>query len=311
MDMVKTEKRIKKLRDEVARLRYEYHVENVPSVTDEVYNSLTRELRALLKEYPEFEDPNAPENRVAGKALDKFVKVKHAVRMLSLNDAFNEKDLSDWEKRIKKLLGSRASKLSYFCEIKFDGLAVSLTYEKGKFTKGATRGDGEVGEDITQNLKTIKSIPLYLSGLPEYFEVRGEALLSKKILAELNKKNAKEGKPLFANTRNAAAGSLRQLDPRLAAGRKLDFFAYDIVSASSQTHSEKHAHLRKLGFNVGENDAVCGDLAEVENFIRKFEKARANYPYGTDGVVVSVDNPSLQNTLGVVGKAPRGAVAYK
>src|SRR3989338_11655389 len=160
MDKTLAGKRIKKLRDEIARLRYEYHVENIPSVTDDVYESLTRELRELLREYPEFEDPNAPENRVAGKPLEKFVKVRHSVRMLSLNDVFNETELQAWEKRIKKLLGSLASKLNYFCEVKFDGLAVSLTYEKGKFVRGATRGDGFVGEDITQNLKTIESIPL-------------------------------------------------------------------------------------------------------------------------------------------------------
>src|SRR3989338_1097972 len=219
MDKTLAGKRIKKLRDEIARLRYEYHVENIPSVTDDVYESLTRELRELLREYPEFEDPNAPENRVAGKPLEKFVKVRHSVRMLSLNDVFNETELQAWEKRIKKLTPpnpplakGRAKGGVYFCEIKFDGLAVSLLYENGKFVRGATRGDGEVGEDITVNLKTIRSLPLVLNplptsplsrggdnfppdkggfrGIPKLLEVRGEAVMSKKTLAELNEVQA-------------------------------------------------------------------------------------------------------------------------
>ena len=185
----KAKQRIKKLRAEIARLRYAYHVEDAPDVTDDVYDSLTRELRSILKEFPEFEDPNASENRVSGKPLDKFVKVHHKVKMLSLNDIFSESELYDWEKRINKLLGSQASKLNYFCEIKFDGLAVSLSYKRGEFIRGATRGDGLVGEDITQNLKTIKSIPLFLKNAPEILEVRGEAVMSKKKLLELNKIN--------------------------------------------------------------------------------------------------------------------------
>ena len=170
MERFDAEKRIKKLRDEIARLRNAYHVENAPNVTDDVYDSLTRELKTLLKEYPEFNDVNAEENRVAGKPLDKFVKVKHESRMLSLNDVFSYDELRDWEKRIKKLLPpsplqgeGQGGEVNYFCEIKFDGLAVSLIYENGKFTRGATRGDGFVGEDITQNLKTIESIPLSLT----------------------------------------------------------------------------------------------------------------------------------------------------
>lgn len=310
-------KRIKKLRSEIARLREEYHVKNAPNVTDEVYESLTRELRTLLGKYPEFNDMNAPENRVAGKPLDKFIKVKHRTRMLSLNDAFSETELYDWEKRITKLLPGNA-KFNYFCEIKFDGLAVSLIYENGKFIRGATRGDGLVGEDITQNLKTIQSIPLFLSGaFPKYIEVRGEAVMSKKTLIALNKKNEKEGNSLFANTRNAAAGSLRQLDPKLASERKLDFFAYDIAEinenflATPSLHSEKHKLLKKLGFNVNSNDAICKNLDEVKNFIKKFEKIRPDFLYGTDGVVISVDDLKLQEVLGVVGKAPRYMSAFK
>ncbi|MDE2399615.1 MAG: NAD-dependent DNA ligase LigA [Patescibacteria group bacterium] len=305
-------KRIGKLREEIARLRNLYHVENAPNVTDEVYDSLTRELKELLKKHPEFIDKNAPENRVAGKPLDKFVKVKHKTRMLSLNDAFSYEELYDWEKRIQKLVPSQ--KLNYFCEVKFDGLAASLTYENGIFVRGATRGDGFVGEDITQNLKTIKSIPLTLqSPFPSFVEVRGEALVSKKMLAKLNRVNEKEGKPLFANTRNVAAGSLRQLDPKLVAERQLNFVAYDMLgdSLALRTHSDKHKALGELGFEVEKLEAKCKNLSDVIAFIQKFEKVRPNFPYGTDGIVISVDDLRLQEILGAVGKAPRFMVAFK
>jgi len=329
--------RIGKLRAEIARLRNAYHTKNTPNVTDDVYDSLTRELKELLKQYPEFQDSQAPENRVAGKPLDKFTKVKHKNRMLSLNDVFSAEELKEWEERVKKLLSGNPA-INYFCEAKFDGLAVSLIYENGKFIRGATRGDGLVGEDITQNLKTIHSIPLVLgspkSNLgnskrfdlfpPEYLEVRGEVVMSKKTLQQLNNVNQKEGKLLFANTRNAAAGSMRQLDPKLAAERKLDFFAYDIAEISLGhsrtgeagekkllTHSAKHRYLKSLNFPVDANDAVCKNLDEVLDFIKKFEKIRTDFSYGTDGIVVSVDNLKLQEVLGVIGKAPRYMVAFK
>ncbi|MFA6353358.1 MAG: NAD-dependent DNA ligase LigA [Candidatus Paceibacterota bacterium] len=320
-------RRVQKLRAEIARLRNAYHIENAPNVTDDVYDSLSRELRELLKKYPEFEDINSNENRVAGKPLDKFEKVKHGIRMLSLNDVFSDEELYDWENRIKKLLSAN-TKFEYFCEVKFDGLAVSLIYKNGKFVRGATRGDGLIGEDITQNLKTIKSIPLQLefnlqkgTKLPtstiKLLEVRGEVLMSKHTLIFLNKKNEEENNPPFANSRNAAAGSLRQLDPKLAAERKLDFMAYDIARWESYDddffplHSAKHEILEDLGFNVDKHEAVCKDLKEVIAFIKKFEKIRPNFPYGTDGVVVSVNDLKLQEILGIVGKAPRYMVAFK
>jgi DNA ligase (NAD+) len=318
MNKMKDQKRIQKLREEIARLRSAYHTENIPNVTDEVYDSLTRELRELLKKHPELENLNAPENRVAGKPLDKFVKVKHKIRMLSLNDVFSREELYEWEQRVKKLL-SQNTKFDYFCEVKFDGLAVSLIYENGKFVRGATRGDGFIGEDITQNLKTIHSIPLILKApYPKYLEVRGEVLMSKKTLQKLNLQNEKEGKIPFANTRNAAAGSMRQLDPKLAAERKLDFFAYDIADQTlensllaSQKHSDEHTKLRKFGFNMDSHEMICKNLEEVIDFIKKFEKIRPDFPYGTDGVVISVDDLPLQKILGVIGKAPRYMAAFK
>lgn len=313
MNKIEAEKRIKKLRSEIARLRDAYHIENAPNITDSIYESLARELKGLLSKWPEFNNENSNENRVAGKPLDKFEKVAHRVRMLSLNDIFSFEELVDWEERIKKLIPGK--KFNYFSEIKFDGLAVSLIYENGIFVRGATRGDGFIGEDITQNLKTIKSIPLKLiSPYPSKLEVRGEALMSKKTLVQLNKQNEKEGKTLFANTRNAAAGSLRQLDPELSAKRNLTFYAYELITEDDEfeNHSEKHHKLKAFGFQTSvENEKICKNLNEVISFIEKFEKVRPLFPFGTDGIVISVDDLSLQETLGVVGKAPRYMAAFK
>lgn len=317
MDKSEVEKRVKKLRLEIARMREAYHISDDPGVSDSVYDSLQNELKEILKKYPEFVDMNAPENRVGGKALDKFEKVRHSVRMLSLNDVFGQEELLDWEERVKKLLSLRALEVKYFCEVKLDGLAVSLIYEKGEFVRGATRGDGEVGEDITQNLKTIDSIPLFIKNAPDYLEVRGEAVMSKKVFEYLNKKNKKSGKSLLANTRNATAGSLRQLNPSLARERNLDFFAYDIAEIKDKNfvlknHSEKHALLRTLGFPTFEKEEkVCKKIEEVFEFIEAFAKKREKFEYGTDGIVISVDNLELQNLLGVVGKAPRYMAAFK
>jgi len=317
MNKTDAEKRVKKLEIEISRLREEYHTDDDASVTDAVYDSLTRELKAIFKDYPELDNPNSPLHRVGGKALDKFVKVEHRVRMLSLNDVFDFEELVDWENRIQKLIPNK--NFNYFCEVKFDGLAVSLIYERGILTLGATRGDGFVGENITENLKTISSIPLKLVGenVPEYIEIRGEALMSKKTLINLNKKNQKEGNPLFANTRNAAAGSLRQLDPKLARARNLDFYTYDIVdnypraSLGFRTHSDKHEFLKRLGFKVDNYEKVCKNLSEVKDFINEFSKIRNDFAFGTDGIVISVDDLEMQNTLGSVGKAPRYMIAYK
>jgi DNA ligase (NAD+) len=323
--------RIEKLREQIENLRYRYHVLDDPKVTDDIYESLQRELRELENQYPEFKDEFSPTNRVAGKPLDKFVKVRHDVRMLSLNDVFSKEELEAWEKRIKKLLPRQfhsppfeaGVEGGYFCELKLDGLSVSLIYQDGKFIRGSTRGDGFIGEDITQNLKTIQSIPLLLrASFPEFLEVRGEGIMSKKVLRELNLKYDKEGKPLLANTRNAAAGSLRQLDSNLTAERRLDFFAWDIVQIRNReigklgnweikTHSDKHRLLRELGFKVDSHEKICKNLSEVEKFVDEIEKLRPDFAYGTDGVVISVDDLSLQDRLGIIGKAPRYMAAYK
>ena len=311
-------KRVKKLRKEIDRLRFQYHVEDNPDVTDDVWDSLGRELKSLLEKYPEFIDPNSPENRVGGKPLDKFKKVKHEVRMLSINDAFSFPEITDWETRISKIIGSQTS-YNYFCELKLDGLSASLIYKDGVFIEGSTRGDGFIGEDVTENLKMIKTVPLKLkSPYPGYLEVRGEVVMSKRSLVILNKRQEKEEKTLFANTRNAAAGSLRQLDPNIVKERNLDFFAWDIAQFGEnnkdlkiKNHSGKHDLLREFGFQVAPYEKKAKNLNEVFDFIEEIEKIRPKLPYGTDGIVVSVDELDLEEKLGVVGKAPRYIVAYK
>jgi len=342
MTKEEAKKRIEKLRDQIQDFRYRYHVLNDPKVTDDVYESLTRELRLIGSQHPEFKDIVDSIDRVAGKPLSKFSKVAHKNPMLSLNDIFSLEDLEAWEKRILKLLPGFSRTVlkevpkdrpfhawNYFCELKYDGLAVSLIYEKGVFVRGSTRGDGQIGEDITRNLKVIETIPLKLPAPhPEYLEVRGECVMSKAVFDRLNKGNKKEGKSLFANTRNVAAGSLRQLDPQLTKERHLDFFAYDIAEIQlgseapkraweprSQvqltTHSDKHKLLRELGFIIDKHERKCKNLKEIEEFIKEIKEFRPKFAYGTDGVVISVDSLELQNILGVVGKAPRFMAAYK
>lgn len=318
MDNSQIKNRIQKLREEISRLRFLYHVKDDPRVTDDVSDSLNNELKSLLKKYPEFVDPNTPENRVGGKPLDKFKKVKHEVRMLSLNDAFSYPEVEEWENRILKILGSPTS-LNYFCELKLDGLSASLIYKDGVFVEGSTRGDGFIGEDVTENLKMINTVPLKLKPpYPMYLEVRGEVVMLKRAWTALNKMQESEGKQLFANTRNAAAGSLRQLDPNIVKERNLDFFAWDVVFSPSinyelpiKKHSEKHDLMRKLGFKIAPYEKKAENLKEVFSFIEDIEKIRPKLPYGTDGIVISVDELDLQEVLGVVGKAPRFMVAYK
>lgn len=311
MTGAEAKKRLEKLKEQIASLRYRYHVENDPSVTDDVYESLIREAKAIEQEYPEYAVSQAFD-RVAGAPLSVFTKVTHPARMLSLNDVFNLEELEQWSARMEKLL--QGAPHHYFAEVKLDGLAVSLVYQGGKLLQAATRGDGFVGEDITENAKVVRSIPLELTApYPERIEIRGEIIMRKDVLIGLNKEQAKQGKPLFANTRNAAAGSVRQLDPGLVKERKLDFFAYDIVGEIEgvTAHSEKHALLRKLGMPVVQDEMQARTVEGLELFIEKIAKKRDSLPFNIDGIVISVDELPLQDTLGVVGKAPRYTVAYK
>ncbi len=309
----KIKNRIEKLREEISRLRFLYHVKNSPNVTDDVYESLSRELHDLEIKHKEYADPNSAIFRVAGKPLPSFKKVKHDIRMLSLNDAFSEEDVTAWENRNIRILGSLTD-VKYFCEVKLDGLSASLIYKDGVFLRGATRGDGFIGEDVTENLKMVETIPLQLKGEHKgKIEVRGEVVMTKKAWQTLNDKQVLSGKQTFVNTRNAAAGSLRQLDSKIVKERNLDFFAWDIAQfpESIKNHSDKHEILKEIGFSLSPYEKKAKSLSEVFDFIKEVGKIRDGLPYGTDGMVISIDSTELQDSLGYVGKAPRYMLAYK
>lgn len=304
--------RYKKLKDTIEKFAISYYENDEPEVPDAVYDSLVSEYKQIEKKYPDLFDPNFIIHRVGGRPLDAFGKVSHRSRMLSLNDAFSYQELDAWQNRLTKILDTK--KFHYFCELKLDGLAVSLIYEDGLFVRGATRGDGEVGEDVTQNLKTISSIPMKLKNTyPGLLEIRGEVVMSKRTLIMLNKKYQKQGKATLANSRNAAAGSLRQLDSKITKERNLDFFAWDVMVENEKLklHSDKHDFLRKLGFIVAPYESVCKNLDEVVFQIERILKIRDDYDYSTDGLVIQVNEVPLHTDLGVVGKAPRYAIAYK
>lgn len=340
MDKISAQKRIAKLSAEINHHRYLYHVLDKQEVSDAALDSLKNELFKLEQEFPELILPDSPTQRVEGKPLDKFRKVEHSTRMISLFDAFSETDMKEWEGRMLKILsGDSRKKLDYFCELKFDGLAMSLLYERGIFRRGATRGDGLTGEDVTQNLKTIESIPLRLRAMEpgelsaEGFsppkikaildlaengrlEIRGEAIMSKQVFKELNERYGKEGKPLLANPRNGAAGSIRQLDARLSAERKLDFYVYGLaLPADSGLILDKHEQelslARLLGFKVLMENRYCRNLEEVFAFHHYWETHRDELAMQIDGVVVKANRLELWEELGMVGKGPRFMMAYK
>lgn len=311
MTSAEAKKRLEKLKEQIADLRFRYHVLNDPSVTDDVYESLIREAKKLEQEFPEHA-VSQEFDRVAGAPLSVFTKVTHVSRMLSLNDVFNLQELKQWSERMEKLV--QGAPHHYFAEVKLDGLAVSLRYEEGKLVQAATRGDGFVGEDITENAKMVRTIPLTLTApFPAVVEVRGEIIMRKSVLESLNKIQEAQGKPRFANTRNAAAGSVRQLDPNLVKERKLDFFGYDVYEGAedTRTHSEKHALLRALGIPVIQDEARADTVEGLISYIEHVAQKRDALPFNIDGIVISVDELALQETLGVVGKAPRYTVAYK
>lgn len=312
MNKKDAEIRIKNLRKEIEKHARDYYENDSPTISDEIYDSLVREIKSLEKDYPEYFDPNFIIYRVGGKPLPYFQKKNHSIRMLSLSDCFSFSELWDWQKRIQKLAPKES--FEYFAELKMDGLACSLIYKDGVLESAVTRGDGEVGEDITQNVKTISSVPIVLKSKDKGLtEIRGEIVMAKSTLTRLNKKYTKEGKALLANTRNAAAGSVRQLDSRLTAERSLDFFAWDIAQSPKDlsSHSDEHKYLVELGFPVAPFEKVCKNLEDIEKTILEIEGKRESLDYGTDGVVVQVNQLSLHNTLGIVGKAPRYAIAYK
>ncbi len=310
MDRQSAEKRINELHELLNQYNYEYHVLDKPSVPDSEYDQLLRELIALEDEFPDLKTSDSPSERVGGAILDSFKKVEHRTQMLSLGNAFNEEDLRDFDRRVRQAVGED---FSYVCELKIDGLAVSLRYEDGVFVQGATRGDGSIGEDITSNLKTIRSIPLKISE-PMSFEVRGEAFMPKGSFEALNKiKEEKEEEP-FANPRNAAAGSLRQLDPKIAASRNLDIFLYalaDIGDTGIDSHSEGLDTLEQLGFKTNPERKKCATIEEVLEFVGKWTEQRPNLSYDIDGIVIKVDSLEQQEQLGTTAKSPRWSIAFK
>ncbi len=303
--------RLDKLKAQINNLRFKYHVENAPEVTDDVYESLMREVKKIEEKYPDIAISHEFD-RVAGKPLDVFQKVSHKRRMLSLNDVFDKNELLTWSRRMEKLLAGAAH--HYFAELKFDGIAVSLIYENGVLVRGATRGDGYTGEDITENVKMVKSIPLTLIGKHVgVIEVRGEIIMRQSTLDKINQKQIKLGLSPFANTRNATAGSMRQLNPQIVKDRNLDFFAYDVFGEEKEfiSHSEKHIFLKDIGMPVFEEDMKVKKVEDLMSFIESIHKKREKLPFNIDGVVICVDEIVHQENLGIVGKAPRYAVAYK
>lgn len=334
-----TQTALQKLRSEIEHHNYRYYVLDSPEITDAAYDRLMQELLALEAAHPELVSADSPSQRVGGAPLKEFGQIRHRVPLLSLSNAFSENDLLDFDRRVRAGLagkiapaggltdaGSRVdpadagtgsladSAVEYVVELKIDGLAVAITYEDGLLTGGATRGDGEVGEDITQNLKTIRAIPLRLRQNLPVLDVRGEAFMPKKEFARLNEEKELAGEPPFANPRNAAAGSLRQLDPKVTAKRALSAFMYAVgylEGRSPATHSEALEMLRELGFNVNPQIAVFSDIQQVISYIGEWAEKRHNLPYETDGMVVKVNSLRLQELLGFTAKSPRWAIAYK
>ncbi|MBS3903254.1 MAG: NAD-dependent DNA ligase LigA [Anaplasmataceae bacterium] len=310
-------KRIEKLKKAINHYRYAYHVLNKSLISDSAQDTLKKELYDLEQQFPDLVTPDSPTQRVAGVVVKGFKKVPHKDlkgrerRMSSLNDAFSEEDVRDWLERLEKYLGRRVQS-GFYCDLKMDGLAVELVYENGVFVQGSTRGDGLIGEDITQNLKTIEAIPLTLEDdpLPKVI-VRGEVFLTKKEFARINKEQEKSGGKIYANPRNVAAGSLRQLDPKITASRNLDFFAYGILDDSIPTLSEDYKLLRSYGFKTNPHGKVVRTIEEVLQFREEIIKKRDKLDYEIDGIVVTVNDNRIYEEAGIVGKAPRGAVAYK
>lgn len=309
--MNELEKRLEELHELLHQYGYAYYVLDNPVVPDGVYDQLMNELIELETQNPSFIYPHSPTQRVGGTVLAGFEKVTHTTPMLSLSNAFNEEDLRDFDRKIRQAIGD---KFSYVCELKIDGLAISLRYENGVFVQGATRGDGSVGEDITTNLKTIKAIPLRLTK-PVTIEVRGEAYMPKSSFDALNVQRAEDELELFANPRNAAAGSLRQLDPKIAASRNLSTFIYSVGGDGEQYgisgHDAMLTYLDELGFKTNRERQACTSIDEVLAYIEKWKTARPDLPYEIDGIVIKVDSFAQQDELGFTAKSPRWAIAYK
>ncbi|ALS74690.1 DNA ligase (NAD(+)) LigA [Planococcus rifietoensis] len=311
MDRIKAEERVTELNELLRNYGHAYYVLDKPSVPDAVYDQLLNELIELENLYPDLIFPDSPTQRVGGTPLSNFEKVRHERPMLSLSNVFNEEDLRDFDKRVR---GGAGDSVEYVCELKIDGLAVSLHYENGKFVRGLTRGDGRVGEDITVNLRTVRSIPLKLKE-PVSIEVRGEVFMPKKSFHALNEDREERGEELFANPRNAAAGSLRQLDSKIAAKRNLDVFIYGIGGDGEtyglNNHNESLQYLTDLGFKTNGERKVCRSVEEVLAYIEQWTDGRNQLSYEIDGIVIKVNRFLHQQDLGFTAKSPKWATAYK
>lgn len=312
-------KEIERLRNEIRRHEYLYHVADDPEISDAEFDRLMIRLRELEAEYPSLVTPNSPTVRLGSAVREGFQKVQHTTPMVSLDNAFSFETLGDFDRRVRELVGRE--NIDYVAEHKFDGLSISLRYETGHLARGVTRGDGTTGEDVTPNVKTIRSIPLSVdaallkkAGLPQDFEVRGEVLMNRKAFEALNEQQAEQGGKIFKSPRNSAAGSVRVLDPRITASRRLDFFAYYLLvdgRPAKKRLSEMLGVLKEIHFRASEDWKLCHGIREVEKYIGIWESKREKLPYEIDGVVVKVDEVALQNELGYTSKAPRWAIAYK
>lgn len=311
MDKKEAKEKIEQLVEQLNRYAYEYYVLDKPTVPDAVYDQKFQQLLELEERFPDLVLDHSPTQRVGDEPLDAFEKVEHTVPMLSLGNAFDETELRDFDRRVRTGLHED---VAYICELKIDGLAVSLTYENGKFVRGATRGDGRIGEDITSNLRTIRSVPLTIREKSK-LEVRGEAFMPKTSFIKLNEKREKAGESLFANPRNAAAGSLRQLDPKIAAARNLDLFLFGYgeweVEKEIHTHSERLQFLQELGFKINPEWKKCSSIDEVIEYVNYWTENRSQLPYEIDGIVIKVDDLRQQEQLGYTARSPRWAIAYK
>src|SRR5579871_3756797 len=313
------EKKIEALREKIRHHEYLYYVLDNPEISDLDFDKLMRQLKDLEAEHPALLAPDSPTQRVGGKPREGFVKVRHSSPMLSLDNTYNEEELRDWERRVHELTGRQ--EVDYVCELKLDGMSLALVFEDGRLVRGVTRGDGSIGEDVTQNVRTVRSIPLIVdkgklksAGIPADFEVRGELLMPTAAFKKVNEERERKGLPTFANPRNFTAGTVRQLDANVTAERRMDFFPY-ILLQNGQTYFDRHSKtldaLNTAGFKVNPNHKLVHSMEEVWAFIQQWEGKRDALPYEIDGIVVKVDRTGLQDELGFTGKAPRWAIAYK
>jgi len=312
-------KEIERLREKIRHHEYLYFVNDDPEISDAAFDKLVNQLKKLEAENPKLVTPDSPTQRAGGAPREGFQQVRHKTPMISLDNAFSFEDLANFDRRVRELTGRE--KVEYVTEHKFDGLSMSLIYEKGAFVRGVTRGDGTTGEDVTPNVRTIRSIPLWIdaaqlkkAGIPYTFEVRGEAIMTRKAFEAMNEQQDAKGEKRYANPRNAAAGSVRVLDPNITASRGLGFFAYYLLvdgRVPKKRHSEVLEALNELRFKVSADWALCHGVTEVEDYITRWDAKREKLGYDIDGIVVKVNEVGLQNELGFTSKAPRWAIAYK